>query len=503
MATLILASVLIILATYFYYFTTTTYKYWEKKGIPYIKPVFLFGNVADCVFRKKSVPQVFKSIYAQSNGKRYVGCYQFLKPTLYIRDPQLIEQITVKDFNYFSDHNLTASKSTDPLWAHNLLSLTVYETGWRETRAKITPSFSATRLKGLIPHMQECTRNFIESLNNQQGVIQLEAKDAFRKIGNDIIASVVFGITVNSIKDPKNKFFELGKRTADFSGIRALIFFGYTLFPTMMKYLRIRIYDNEVINFFRNLVKETLKTRKEKNIVRQDFIHLLSTTDDTNKEISKMTVDEITAHSVLFFFAGFESISSTSAFAAYQLAIRPDIQQNLYNEIKESIENGKKSFSYNDIVDMKYLEKFTSELLRVHPPNPALERKAVKPYNIEPKNPGEKALLVDKNSFIWIPVEAIHKDPNYFPNPDVFDPERFNSENKKNIKPCTYIPFGNGPRNCIASRFALLQIKMVIIELLKNFEFVSTEKTEIPLSYKPESFISIPKNGIWIGMKAR
>ncbi|KAF5305913.1 hypothetical protein FQR65_LT07524 [Abscondita terminalis] len=502
MVTLILASVFVILATYLYYFTNTIYKYWEKKGIPYIQPVFFFGNVAASVFRKKSIPQMFKWIYKLSSGKRYIGCYQFLKPTLYIRDPELIKQITVKDFNSFPDHNLTASKSADPLWAHNLLSLT-RETGWHEARAKITPSFSATKLKAMVPFMQECTKNFIDSINTQHGVIEVEMRNAFRKISNDIIVSVAFGISVNSIEHPKNKFFELGKKVSDFSGIRGLIFFGYTLFPAIMKYFRISIYDNEMINFFRNLIKETLKTRKEKNIVRQDFIHLLSANDGTNKEVSKMSLDEITAHSILFFVAGFETVSSTLALAAYELAIRPDIQQNLYDEIKESIEYCDKNLSYSNIVGMKYLDNFTSELLRVHPPNSALERKAVKSYIIEPKNPSERPLLVDKNTFIWIPVEAIHKDPNYFPNPDVFDPERFNAENKKNIKPCTYIPFGNGPRNCIASRFALLQIKVVIIELLKNFEFVCVEKTEIPLTYKPESFFSIPKNGVWIGLKAR
>lgn len=58
-------------------------------------------------------------------------------------------------------------------------------------------------------------------------------------------------------------------------------------------------------------------------------------------------------------------------------------------------------------------------------------------------------VTVNKGDKIWIPAHSLHRDPKYFPEPDKFDPERFSDENKHNIQPYTYLPFGVGPRNCI------------------------------------------------------
>lgn len=64
---------------------------------------------------------------------------------------------------------------------------------------------------------------------------------------------------------------------------------------------------------------------------------------------------------------------------------------------------------------------------------------------------GEKHLRIEKDVTVWVPVYSLHHDEKYFPNPDRFDPERFSDENKENIVPFTYLPFGAGPRNCIGA----------------------------------------------------
>lgn len=97
-----------------------------------------------------------------------------------------------------------------------------------------------------------------------------------------------------------------------------------------------------------------------------------------------------------------------------------------------------------------------------------MDRAVSKQYLIE-ETDGTKVLL-QPNNVLWIPVFGIHHDPRYYPKPEEFDPERFSDENKKNIHPSTYIPFGAGPRACIASRFALLQLKAVIYHILLDFK---------------------------------
>lgn len=103
---------------------------------------------------------------------------------------------------------------------------------------------------------------------------------------------------------------------------------------------------------------------------------------------------------------------------------------------------------------------------------------------------------------LTIPVHCFHHDPEYFPNPDKFDPERFNEENRKNIDPDTYMPFGIGPRNCIGSRFALMEVKAIFYNLLQFFSFEVTEKTKIPFEYEKTIFAMKP-DGYWVGLKPR
>ncbi|KAK9887718.1 hypothetical protein WA026_000037 [Henosepilachna vigintioctopunctata] len=151
---------------------------------------------------------------------------------------------------------------------------------------------------------------------------------------------------------------------------------------------------------------------------------------------------------------------------------------------------------------MKYLDQVVSEALRKWTPGFALNRVCTKDYTIEPKQEGEVAFTISKGCYVMIPVIGIHFDPNYFQNPGVFDPERFSDENKGNILPGSYLPFGSGPRNCIGSRFALLEIKAVIVALLSKFEFQFIEKTPVPIKLM-KSFSMVVQGGLWLGLKRR
>lgn len=111
-----------------------------------------------------------------------------------------------------------------------------------------------------------------------------------------------------------------------------------------------------------------------------------------------------------------------------------------------------------------------------------MDRSVSKQYLLEEKD-GSKVLL-QPNNVLWIPVFAIHHDPKYYPDPELFNPERFSDENKKSIHPCTYLPFGAGPRACIASRFALLQLKAVIYHILLELKIETSPKTPIPLKLR-------------------
>ncbi|XP_026332428.1 cytochrome P450 9e2-like, partial [Hyposmocoma kahamanoa] len=110
---------------------------------------------------------------------------------------------------------------------------------------------------------------------------------------------------------------------------------------------------------------------------------------------------------------------------------------------------------------------------------------------------------IRKGEAVAIPVWAIHRNPKYHPNPDNFDPERFSEENKHKIQPYTYMPFGLGPRNCIGSRFALCEVKVVLYQLLNSFEVSPSNQTTIPAKLDPHSLLISIKGGHWARFNTR
>lgn len=141
------------------------------------------------------------------------------------------------------------------------------------------------------------------------------------------------------------------------------------------------------------------------------------------------------------------------------------------------------------------------EMLRKWPAGPGIDRVTTKPYTIEPVRPGEQPVHLKPGDVLFLPTIGLHRDPAFYPNPMKFDPERFSDENKANIIPYTYTPFGSGPRNCIGSRFALLEIKALFYHVLLNFKIEPTEKTLIPLVLCTKSFNSRAKGGFWYAFK--
>lgn len=115
----------------------------------------------------------------------------------------------------------------------------------------------------------------------------------------------------------------------------------------------------------------------------------------------------------------------------------------------------------------------------------------------------DKVLHFNTNVNFFIPIWCFHRDPQYFPDPEKFDPERFSEENRCKIDSDTYLPFGVGPRNCIGSRFALMELKTIFYYLLLNFSFEVCDKTEIPLKFAKIPFGMKPENGIWLSLKPR
>ena len=283
----------------------------------------------------------------------------------------------------------------------------------------------------------------------------------------------------------------------------------------IFKLLKIKLVPTYIVNFFSKIIEDTMTTRKEKKIVRPDMIHLLLEAqkrryEDTkinedfseleeskNRQKQEITLEDICSQAFVFFLAGFESVATFLTFAFYELAVNPDIQKRLRDEVQ--IVDGK--ITYEALLGLKYMDMVVSEVLRKWPPAILTDREINKKFTIQPKKPDEKTLVLEEGMNCWIPIFAIHRDEKFYPDPEKFDPERFNEENKATINPSVYLPFGAGPRNCIGSRFALLEGKLLLYYVLKNFEVVTTGKTKIPVVLDKKMVNPAAEGGMWLGFK--
>uniref|UniRef100_T1GHM3 Cytochrome P450 n=1 Tax=Megaselia scalaris TaxID=36166 RepID=T1GHM3_MEGSC len=116
---------------------------------------------------------------------------------------------------------------------------------------------------------------------------------------------------------------------------------------------------------------------------------------------------------------------------------------------------------------------FSKQTLRKHSVLSFLIRKSVDDYIV----PQTKS-LIKKGTFIIIPVDAIHHDQDIYPDPEVFDPERFTPEAINSRPSCSYLAFGEGPRNCIGLRFGKMEIRAGLVSLLRKFKFSISDKPQ-------------------------
>ncbi len=154
-----------------------------------------------------------------------------------------------------------------------------------------------------------------------------------------------------------------------------------------------------------------------------------------------LTNVEILAQAILFLLAGYETTGSTLSLISYNLACHPEIQQKLIEEVDKCIEKHG-CINYDSVFDNQYLDMVIEENMRMYPPATRIDRVCNKDYEFE-------GVKIPKGQLVTIPIWALHHDPNIYPDPYTFNPDRFNEENKKKRANEAYIPFGNGPRSCI------------------------------------------------------
>ncbi|XP_077994525.1 cytochrome P450 3A24-like isoform X2 [Glandiceps talaboti] len=456
----------------------------------------------------------------QTYGKVY-GEFFGGTPTLVVADLDMLRQILVKNFSSFPNRRSSALRNK-PLDA----GLGVLQNEqWKNVRTSLTPAFSGSKMRAMSSLLNYIADGLIRNLDIQEKEDKaFDCKDLLGKYVMDSVISTGFGIDIDSQSVPDHPFVTNVQKAMKFKltdPVFVIAFFFPFLSP-ILNYFDIIMFPKDARDYLLKVVDETVELRRnDASQKRVDFMQLMLDANEVYKQYIKdgedkedadekhggllysdknktsfhkgFTNEEITAQAFTFFLAGYDTTSTLMSQFAYCMAVNPDIQEKVQSEIDDVME-GYKEPGYEAVNKMTYLDMVVSETLRMYPPGFRFDRKCSQDTVIN-------GIKIPKDILVGIPAYAIHHDPELYPNPSKFDPDRFTKEEKEKRHPYAYLPFGAGPRSCIAMRFALLNAKVGLVRILQKFSFEPCAETEIPLKIGITKID--PTNGIKLKVKSR
>ncbi|XP_045533801.1 cytochrome P450 6B2 isoform X1 [Papilio machaon] len=480
-----------------YLYGTRTFRYWEKRGIKHDKPIPFFGNNWPMYSRTKSMSQVATELYWKYPKERLVGFYRATRPELLIRDPKLVKQILATDFGYFNMRGFnTHKKVLEPL-AKNLF----FADGdvWKLLRQRMTPAFTSGKLKTMFPLIIERAERLQNNAINVPptgGV--LDSREIMARYTTDFIGAVGFGLDSDSLSDENSAFRKLGVEIFKFDVSQLITQMLKEMFPETFKHLKImKKVEDDVFA----LVRSIFQKRNYMPSGRNDFIDLLlecknkgnmvgesieiTKPDGTPEQVSvELSEALMVAQVFVFFAAGFETSASSTSYTLHELAYHPEEQLKVQEEIDRVLAKYENKLCYDAINEMNYLRCAFKEGIRMFPSLGHLVRKCARKYTFP-----DMDLTIDEGVTIVIPVQAMHKDPQFFEDPEEFRPERFLTDFTNPLTKHIYLPFGEGPRACIGERMGLMQSLAGLAAVLSRYSVEPAPKSPRHPTVDPTSNI--------------
>jgi sterol 14alpha-demethylase len=214
------------------------------------------------------------------------------------------------------------------------------------------------------------------------------------------------------------------------------------------------------------LLTEVFERRQRDESAKKElFDHLLAARDAEGRPI--YNVDRITGMFISLMFAGHHTTSGSAAWTMIELLKHPDLLTGVTDELEEIYADGRE-VSFQAMREIPKLEHSIMEALRLHPPLIILMRKVVTDFHY-------KGWTVPAGKLVAVSPAVSNRMPECFPEPDRFDPARYEKGREEDKQLFAWVPFGGGRHRCVGAAFAMMQLKAIFSELLREFEFELVE----------------------------
>lgn len=456
-----------------------------------------------------------------------VGYYRGYGMGLMVKDLDFLRAVLIKDFNNFI--NRPAYLDTqNPLWG-NMLLLKKGE-DWRRLRRFLTPLFTSGRIRQTAPAIHKCLDTFLDIMEEHRSRGEdMDLYAMFQGLTLDVIGRSALAMQINCQRDQEDSLLVYSRKIFTFANNSAIVFIvSFPELSNILSYLVVKFgtrsnMERKIVENLKKVIEYRQQHPEEKrNDLLQMLIDASLDTDSLTADDDSLTVDsderselpadatatqpprgamalnelEVMSNAYLFLAAGYETTANALGFAGYVLADREDLQQKIFEEISQFVKEGVLP-TYDDIKKMSFLDIFLQEVLRFYPPVPAFVlRKADEEWKY-----GD--ITVPTGTSVHAPIYNIHHDPDIWPDPETFDPDRFLPEQKSGRHPLAYMPFGAGPRNCIGARFALMETKLAIVRVLTKYRLIPSERLQRPLQLTTSMLSLNPLGGVWVRVEKR
>ncbi|XP_044260028.1 cytochrome P450 4C1-like isoform X1 [Tribolium madens] len=351
--------------------------------------------------------------------------------------------------------------------------LTSFGSKWQTRRKILTPAFHFSILQQFIQIFNEEAENLVEDLKKECSKSYISISSLITKFTLKTIAETAMG---SKLKFETQKEIDYYQAVYDVGKIllyrltHPWFIFHYLNFFSPWYFQELKV-TKTLHNFTREVIKHREENFKDIELPTEEHeiykgkkrLAMLDLLLSAKHKEGIVDDDGIREEVDTFMFKGHDTTAAALGFALMLIASHSEVQEAIVAEMREVLGDLRKKPSYNDLQNLKYLERCIKETLRLYPSVHFISRTLGQDVTTS------GGYILPKHSIAIIHIYDVHHNAEIYPDPEKFDPDRFLPENVQKRHPYAFLPFSAGPRNCIGQKFAMLELKTAICAILANF----------------------------------
>lgn len=390
-----------------------------------------------------------------------------------ISHPKLIEQSLIKQSDIFVKlYNPDKPKGLGLVLGQGLV--TSQGALWRRQRRLMQPVFQRSNLSSLLPQIDYAGENMLARWRQLGNGAQVDLADEMMRLTLEVITQTMFSTSVLDNIDKVAPALDTALRFAAKSVLNPIAI------PLAIPTKANRAFQ-QAMALLDDVIYGIIDQRRTQGSHETDLLAMLLEARDPDSG-EKMSDQQIRDEVITIFSAGHETTSNLLSWTLYLLNKHPEVLARLRNEV-DALPHGR--LEATDLQSLAYTKAVLSESMRIRPPVGIMIRKVSKDTTLD-------GYAIKAGSLAIFGIYNIHHHPEFWPQPERFDPERFLTDENRRF---SYMPFGTGERICIGNHFAMLESQLLLSKIIREYDFellkAEEAKIDMAVSLRPKGGIAV------------